>query len=167
MVENSHEGWVAGQHVLLRVFFSGRVFESHPLSITNAPVSHSVISSSCSEGQLVLGARVVGDWTRALNTLARTSDAEFFGHSSEEEGTHCGPGPGPKRVMVMIDGPYGGVSFDLGRYENVLLFAGGAGVTFTMGLLDDIVGRIVRLKRRNGERTKRIEFAWCVKSFGE
>jgi len=166
-VENSHEGWVAGQHVLLRVFFSGRVFESHPLSVINAPASHSVLSSSRSEGQLVLGARVVGDWTRALNTLARMSDAEFSGHSTEVEGTCCEPEPGPKRVMVMIDGPYGGVSFDLGGYENVLLLAGGAGVTFTMGVLDDIVGRVVRLKRRHGERTRRIEFAWCVKSFGE
>lgn len=66
----------------------------------------------------------------------------------------------------MIDGPYGGLSLDLGQYENVLLFAGGAGATFAMGVLDDIVGRITRLNRRNGERTRRIEFAWCVKSFG-
>jgi len=95
------------------------------------------------------------------------SDAEFLGHPAEEGGTCCEREAGPKRVMVMIDGPYGGVTFDLGRYENVLLFAGGAGVTFTIGVLDDIIGRIVRLKRRDGERTRRIEFAWCVKSFGE
>ena len=121
--------------------------------------------SSHSEGRLLLGARVVGDWTRALNTLARMSDAEFHGHVAEE--TRCEPEFGPKRVMVMIDGPYGGMSFDLGSYENVLLFAGGAGITFTIGVLDDIVGRIVRLKRRDGERTRKIEFAWCMKSFGE
>ncbi len=114
-----------------------------------------------------MGARVVGDWTRALNSLARMSDVELSGHPVEEEGTRREPEAGPKRVMVMIDGPYGGMSFDLGRYENVLLFAGGAGVTFTMGVLDDIIGRIVRLKRRDGERTRRIQFAWCVKSFGE
>jgi ferric-chelate reductase len=95
------------------------------------------------------------------------SDAEFSGYPVETEGTHCAPEPGPKRVMVMIDGPYGGISFDLGQYENVLLFAGGVGVTFTMGVLDDIVGRIVRLKRRDGERTKSIVFVWCVRSIGE
>jgi len=65
-----------------------------------------------------------------------------------------------------VDGPYGGCGLDLGRYETALLFAGGAGATFTLGLLDDIVGRCVRLGRPNGERTRRIEFAWCVKSFG-
>jgi ferric-chelate reductase len=94
------------------------------------------------------------------------SDAESSGHAVEDR-TRYEPEYGPKKVMVMVDGPYGGISFDLGQYENILLFAGGAGVTFTMGVLDDIVGRIVRLKRRHGERTRRIEFAWCVKSFGE
>ena len=67
----------------------------------------------------------------------------------------------------MIDGPYGGISFDLGRYEHVLLVAGGAGITFTLGVLDDLIGRIVRLGRRGGERTRRVEFAWCIRSFGQ
>lgn len=68
--------------------------------------------------------------------------------------------------MVMIDGPYGGISFDLGRYEHVLLVAGGAGITFTLGVLDDLVGRIVN-GRQGGERTKKVQFAWCVRSFGQ
>jgi ferric-chelate reductase len=70
-------------------------------------------------------------------------------------------------VHVTIDGPYGGCSLDLGEYENVLLAAGGAGVTFTLGLLDDLVGRIVRHQRGRGERTRRIEFAWAIRSYGE
>lgn len=70
-------------------------------------------------------------------------------------------------MHVMIDGPYGGCSIDLGEYESVLLFSGGSGVTFTLGMLDDIVGRVVKLGRSGGERTKRIEFAWCIRSFGE
>lgn len=70
-------------------------------------------------------------------------------------------------VQVMIDGPYGGCSTDLGRYESVLLVAGGSGATFTLGLLDDIVGRVVRLGRKGGEVTRRIEFAWCIRSFGK
>ena len=66
----------------------------------------------------------------------------------------------------MIDGPYGGCSIDLGEYESVLLFSGGSGVTFALGMLEDIVGRVVRLGREGGEMTKRIEFAWCIRSFG-
>lgn len=69
-------------------------------------------------------------------------------------------------VQVMIDGPYGGCSIDLGEYESVLLFSGGSGVTFALGMLDDIVGRVVKLGRSGGERTKRIEFVWSISSFG-
>lgn len=70
-------------------------------------------------------------------------------------------------VQVMLDGPYGGSSVDLGRYESALLVAGGSGITFTLGLLDDIVGRCTKLGRSQGERTRKIEFAWCIRSFGD
>jgi len=66
----------------------------------------------------------------------------------------------------MLDGPYGGSTVDIGEFESVVLVAGGSGVTFTLGLLDDIVGRVLNLKRTGGERTRRIEFAWCIRSYG-
>ena len=69
-------------------------------------------------------------------------------------------------VHVLIDGPYGGSSLDLGDYETVLLISGGSGITFTLGLLDDIVGRCIRKGRKNGEKTKRIELSWCIRSLG-
>ncbi|KAF8527870.1 iron reductase [Hysterangium stoloniferum] len=143
-VHNCDGGWIAGQHVQLRVFFSGRMFESHPLTILNSPSPTSCTSS----GELILGARVCGDWTRALNDVARLG---------EKQNVH---------VNVMIDGPYGGSTVDIGEYDTALLVAGGSGITFTLGLLDDIVGRVVNLKRSGGERTTRIEFVWCIKSFG-
>ncbi|THH15440.1 hypothetical protein EW146_g5043 [Bondarzewia mesenterica] len=156
-VQDSDGGWEAGQHVRLRVFFGGRVFESHPLTILNAPTSSSCIPSRA----LLLGARVKGDWTRALHKYARTEQARLAGLLGEkkDEVTDI-------PVQVMLDGPYGGCSVDLGSYESVLLVAGGAGATFTLGLLDDIVGRCVKLGRSGGERTRRIEFAWAIRSFG-
>jgi hypothetical protein len=102
---------------------------------------------------MLLGARTVGNWTRALNEFARAKERE------EQKGEE-------KFAMVMIDGPYGGISFDLGRYDSVLLVAGGTGATFTMGVLDDLVGRIVRCGRRDGERTTKIQFTWYIRSFG-
>ncbi|KAI0640857.1 iron reductase [Trametes meyenii] len=151
-VHDCDGGWVAGQHVRLRVFFSGRVFESHPLTIVNAPASSSCIPGSA----LTLVARVRGDWTRAINQFA-TKEQERISEKGEQPGVP---------VQVMIDGPYGGSSIDLGDYESVLLVAGGSGATFTLGLLDDIVARCVKLGRRNGEKTRRIEFAWCIRSYG-
>ncbi|KAJ8081405.1 ferric-chelate reductase Frp1 [Marasmius tenuissimus] len=151
-------GWQAGQHVRLRVFFSGRVFESHSLSIMNAPPSISAMSNSNTAGGIILGARVRGDWTKALNSYAE-SESE---RTSEKPSTRAIEVP----VHVMLDGPYGGCSLDLGSYESILLIAGGSGATFTLGLLDDIIGRCIRLRRRNGEKIRRIEFAWWIRSFG-
>ncbi|KAF9446921.1 hypothetical protein P691DRAFT_707681 [Macrolepiota fuliginosa MF-IS2] len=166
------DGWTAGQHVRLRVFFSGRIFESHPLTILTAPPSTSCLNNVYAPG-ITLGARSVGDWSRALNKFARNKGYLESEYSSQKEKAiddnesteFCSSAP-QTQVQVMVDGPYGGCGLDLGRYETVLLFAGGAGATFTLGMLDDIVGRCVRLGRPNGERTRRIEFAWCIKSFG-
>ncbi|CAG7848050.1 SubName: Full=Related to ferric reductase (Metalloreductase) {ECO:0000313/EMBL:CCA71821.1} [Serendipita indica DSM 11827] len=157
-VDGCDFGWVAGQHVRVRALYGGRVFESHALSICNAPANISTISSS--HGQIFLAARVVGDWTRSLNAFAQAIDD----HSTEEQ--CCDDKLPEQQITVMLDGPYGGISFDLGTYEHVLLVAGGAGITFTLGVLDDLVGRIVRLGRPYGERTNKIELAWCIKSFG-
>ncbi|KIM37682.1 hypothetical protein M413DRAFT_448216 [Hebeloma cylindrosporum] len=153
-------GWIAGQHVRLRVFFSGRVFESHPLSVFSAPPDVSCITSMPTG--ISLGVRAVGDWSKALNSFANQGVAEIRARSQEKHADD----PLELPVQVMVDGPYGGCSVDLGGYETVVLIAGGSGITFTLGLLDDIVGRCVRKGRENGERTRRIEFAWCVRSFG-
>ena len=70
------------------------------------------------------------------------------------------------RLMVMLDGPYGGPTIDIGQYERVLLIAGGSGVTFTLALLDEIVGRITHGGRAGGEATKTIQFVWYIRSWG-
>ncbi|KAF8170760.1 hypothetical protein BJ912DRAFT_1083580 [Pholiota molesta] len=171
-------GWVAGQHVRLRVFFSGRIFESHPLTIFAAPPDVSCITSM--PRGVSLGARAVGDWTRALNAYAVQTAVELqllslheksalpphHPHNDGSGGDDEGKPPAEVPVQVMLEGPYGGCSVDLGDYETALLFAGGSGATFALGVLDDIVGRCVRKGRKGGERTRRIEFAWCVRSFG-
>jgi ferric-chelate reductase len=113
---------------------------------------------------LMLGSRAVGDWSRALHAYAQREKDLTIGATETEKPQDTQTIGAP--VQVVIDGPYGGCSIDLGEYESVLLFSGGSGVTFTLGMLDDIVGRVVRLGRSGGERTKRIEFAWCIRSFG-
>jgi ferric-chelate reductase len=110
---------------------------------------------------IVLGARVAGDWTQALNRYASIEQRRLAAENNEKVDAVHVP------VHVMIDGPYGGCGLDLGEYETVLLVAGGAGVTFTLGLLDDLVGRVVRHQRGRGERTRRVEFVWAIRSLGE
>ncbi|KAF9072860.1 ferric reductase like transmembrane component-domain-containing protein [Rhodocollybia butyracea] len=182
-IQDCDSNWLAGQHIRLRVFFSGRVFESHPLTIMNAPGNITCLDSptSTESGRsIILGARVNGDWTRALNKYAESEGkivqagsamwvAEKKATASSTSSiisTDVPPTLPSVPVQVMLDGPYGGCSLDLGRYETVLLIAGGSGATFTLGLLDDIVGRCTRLARPRGEKTRRIEFVWCIRSYG-
>ena len=142
------------------MFFGGRLFESHPLTILNAPAPISSISCRT----LTLGSRAVGDWSRALHAYAQREKDLILGAAETEKPEDSQAVGVP--VQVMIDGPYGGCGIDLGDYENVLLIGGGSGVTFMLGMLDDIVGRVVKLRREGGERTRRIEFSWCIRSFG-
>jgi len=155
------------------------VFESHPLTVLTATPDLSCITSL--PAGMSFGVRTSGNWSCALNRYANGTPSQ-----SQEVPTN---GTGPSRstekleepketlpketlppvevpVQVLVDGPYGGCSIDLGDYETVFLLAGGSGITFTLGLLDDIVGRCLKKGRRNGEKTRRIEFAWCIKSFG-
>jgi hypothetical protein len=124
---------------------------------------------------MILGARACGDWSRALNAFAAVRAAEDESLSKAEEkdkrldadaDEFAGPADLGTDVHLILDGPYGGSSLDAGAYERVLLFAGGSGATFTLGILDDLVGRCVRRGRAGGERTRRVEWVWCVRSFG-
>ncbi|KAL5479082.1 FRP1_2 [Sanghuangporus weigelae] len=201
-------GWTVGQHVRLRVFFPHRMLESHALTIMNAPQTTTCLVDAGFEQELILGARVSGDWSRALNAYTRRRNALSVGDADEEalsptksskfsvaseaevedgESIHLSelpvmsksenaseallsnssdwsPADHGTSVQVMLDGPYGGCSIDVGTFEHVLFVAGGSGVTFTLSLLDDLVGRCLKLGRRNGEVTRRVAFTWCIRS---
>lgn len=101
----------------------------------------------------------------ASNELSLKDKAEKEKAESESESSSLLPGVGVP-VQVFIDGPYGGPTIDPGSYSSIVLFAGGSGATFTLGVLDDIVGRCVRLGRPGGEKVTRVEFGWCVRGFG-
>jgi ferric-chelate reductase len=145
------------------------IFESHPFTITNAPSS----SLSSTPRGIILYAKVCGDWTRRLQSLARDvatleeeEDAEerekFI--QDEKEGKVCVGGmehPG-KRVTVMIDGPYGGLKLDLAEYEAVLLVAGGSGITFVLGAIEEAI----RVKEA-GWGPSKVEVAWVVRDMCE
>jgi ferric-chelate reductase len=129
---------------------------------------------------IILGARVMGDWTKALNeyalregnsiqSLAQSTPAAAGVHSSSSSTSGSLPqGPMPVPVQVMFDGPYGGCKLDLPSYERVLLVAGGSGVTFAVGVLDELVAAccLSKAKGKTEVRTERVDFVWCTKSFG-
>ncbi|KAK4705430.1 hypothetical protein P7C70_g764, partial [Phenoliferia sp. Uapishka_3] len=159
-----HSGWRAGQHLSIRLFFAPpspsvfsafRMFEAHPFSISNAPPSVGVLNSGDSASRGIdLFARSCGkgSWTGDLYATA-----ELGARVAEAKAND-----GNKRVLHMlalVEGPYGGI----GPYrevdeENVLLVAGGSGMGFTLGILDELVGR--RVNSRTGGK---IEVVWAVR----
>jgi hypothetical protein len=102
--------------------------------------------------------QVIGLDLEAFGRYASSDQECIANENSEKADTLRVP------VYVMSNSPYGGCSLDLGDYEDVLLVAGGADVTFTLGLLDDLIGGIVRHQRVRNERTLRVEFVWIVRS---
>lgn len=85
--------------------------------------------------------------------LANKAQSEGGGNVDEEGIDHPG-----KRVQVMIDGPYGGLSMDLGQYESVLLVGGGSGITFILGSIEEAL-RV----REKGREPAKVDVAWVVK----
>ncbi|KAJ8586863.1 hypothetical protein M405DRAFT_336481 [Rhizopogon salebrosus TDB-379] len=138
-VHNCDEGWLTGQHVRLRVFLSNRVLESHTFAIPSALPSHSCLSPP----GLLLAARTNRDWTWALNIYTRKEEERSQVNGKSEGGSFAS-------VQVMLDGAYGGSSIYLGRYSSTLLVAGGSGITFILSLLDDVVGRCIKLGHNQG-----------------
>jgi predicted ferric reductase len=67
---------------------------------------------------------------------------------------------GPWKTRVVIDGPYGGPPRDPGSFDTVVLVAGGAGVTFTMPIMKDLVRRMQDLGKL---RCSKLIFIWSVK----
>lgn len=127
---------------------------------------------------MLLAARACGDWSRSLHNfgladadgeLAAEKKAADLEAGEPQDVARAGGRddfPGPEAHFI-LEGPYGGPTLRAGDYERVLLFAGGSGITFTLAVLDELVGRCVRLGRREGEKTRRVVWCWCVRSFGK
>lgn len=118
-------GWKPGQHVFLRFLDAGlHAFTSHPFTIASVrggvddSSDDSLIESKRSKSSLDVFFRVRGGSTASLARML-----------IEHEGT----------ARVLVDGPYGGVPVDMGKFDTVLLFAGGIGSTFTLPILMDLI----------------------------
>lgn len=70
-----------------------------------------------------------------------------------------------RSTVVLLDGPYGGLgNARIGRYETVLLLAGGAGASFITALLEEVCEGIA--KDESGVVTSRVDLIWAVRDEG-
>ena len=136
------------------------MFESHPLTITTS-------TAPPGRGQgIILFAKVAGDWTRKINAIAtageRTIGQEVADQAQSEASSdhdRC------LQVQVLLDGPYGGLKLDLAEYQTVLIFAGGSGVTFALGCIEEAMRR----SHDSGaeRRLRHLQLVWAVKDLGQ
>ncbi|KAJ7931052.1 iron reductase [Mycena leptocephala] len=153
-------GWRAGQHVQVRILLGGgSSAQAHPLTILCAPPDTTCLVPPPG---LLLAARACGRWSRALHAFGSEA-ADSFTPGAESVDTEEDDAATGRAVHAILDGPYGGPTLDAGTYGAVLFLAGGSGATATLGTLDDLVGRCVRRGRASGERTRRVEWVWCVR----
>lgn len=116
-------------------------------------------------------AKVSGDWTRRLYAMSKDVATLEVGEDVEEreaflekmkeyqgEGSRARVDHPGKQVTVISDGPYGGLKMDLAEYDSVLCFAGGSGITFALGTIEEAI-RV----REAGRRPSRVQVIWAVK----
>ncbi|KAI9057357.1 incomplete iron reductase [Trametes sanguinea] len=142
-IPSINSGWRAGQHVRLRVLSLGMGWrgwaEAHPFTIA------SVCRSPSGEG-LVLMCKKAGDWTSRLYELAQRAD---YGEAN---------GIGSS-VQVVVEGPYGGPGHAIfGSFSGALFVAGGSGITFALGAVQDLIKKDLEYK----SRVRAIELVWSV-----
>jgi hypothetical protein len=165
-------GWRAGQHVRLRVV-SNAWFGWWTTWLFGRARPFTIASGSNSAG-MILSVKVQGSWTRSL--LDMSGDAADA--RPKERFTDPERGRGPSReVRVIVEGPYGkhrslavpnganaihhkgGPGYTLySAYSAVVLVAGGSGISYVMGVLDDMLQKHACGK----SRVRVIEVIWSV-----
>lgn len=72
-------------------------------------------------------------------------------------------------VKVLLSGPYGGLKLDMAQYQSVLLVAGGSGVTFMLGAIEECLVRKADLRKRGRgeEGPRKVECVWVVRDMCE
>lgn len=178
-------GWRGGQHLSIRVFFvppplvhargTGRLarvakdaahalrsavrpFEAHPLSIATAPTGLAADGTGLERGiELYARSCGAGTWTDDLHRFVVASEAISAARR-----------PTPKkrktRMLCLLEGPYGGLPAYssplalLEDTESLLLVAGGSGMSFVLGVLDELVGR-----RLGAQKRGRVDVVWVVR----
>ncbi|KAI0084940.1 incomplete iron reductase [Irpex rosettiformis] len=142
-INGVNAGWRAGQHVRLRVLEGGLGpigwLEAHPFTVAS-------VAKSPSEEGLILMCKKTGTWTNKLFDLAKRREYSEVGGVGRD-------------VRVLVEGPYGGPGHTVyTSFSGALVVAGGSGITFALGMVQDLLQR----DREGKSRLKCIELVWSV-----
>ncbi|KAL8527580.1 hypothetical protein ACS0TY_005438 [Phlomoides rotata] len=113
----------------------------HPFSVSSSPLE--------GENRLAILIKVLGDWTEKLERRVSA------GQGSE---TEC------SKITASVEGPYGHESPYHLTYENLILVAGGIGISPFLAILSDILHRINTAKPC---LPRNVMIIWAVKTSNE
>ena len=131
--------WRPGQYVYLRIPGIS-IFENHPFTIASLCSDDFPSEYGEEYKDMALIFKPYGGFTRRVLDTA----------------TKMGP---LHTYRVFLDGPYGGMQRSLDSFDNVVLVAGGSGITALVSHLLDLVKRM-----RDGKAvTRKIQIIWAVK----
>ncbi|GAA5946346.1 hypothetical protein JCM3765_000207 [Sporobolomyces pararoseus] len=137
--------WEAGQHAYLKMIDPSFIrtphiyFQSHPFSISNVPACSEIDEQGRHEMLFVI---------RTRKGMTKTL-AERLASSSN----------GSADLWMTVEGPYGG-SVDTEQFHEVLLVAGGAGISHCMSLL----AQILHQARTSYGCATRVRVVWTVQN---
>lgn len=158
--------WTAGQYVYVRFMGLEGGFsktQSHPFSIVNVPRSSEKDPDSTKEIQLIIRIKQGITLTLAEYVLAH-SDSTSLTSSQMMTAIDSTPFPSTCQMTVAIEGPYGNAPTPgPEEFRNIILFAGGSGVTHPAAILDELLTRV-----QSGEEvgTESIRLVWAIQHLG-
>lgn len=122
------------------------------------PISVSQRGETSSDGTTTFHIKATGPWTQALARLAVDGTLEKGAMPTRAQAS-------AKEVGVALDGPYGSLHIDLSAYSDLVLIAGGIGITPIANILE----RLHALNNTSLERKlrypllKRVTVVWVFK----
>ncbi|GAA5859135.1 hypothetical protein JCM1840_003767 [Sporobolomyces johnsonii] len=137
LVPSPRGRWEAGQHAYIAFpTHLGIAWQLHPFSIANVPVR-----TQPEQAMLFVMRVQQGMTARLAKRLSQHPD-------------------GTDAIWLALEGPYGKSSYDTALFHDLLLVAGGSGITHCMSVLADA---IEKAKFANG-RARRIHLVWVMQS---
>ncbi|KAA1090936.1 hypothetical protein PGT21_018422 [Puccinia graminis f. sp. tritici] len=145
-----HFTWSPGQHIYIS-FWSSKMLTKpwlygrwHPFTLTNLSSDGTLRRKDGTE----VDQNDRRSWTGCCLVQVRGGTTKWL-----EE--HAGA-----NIQVLIDGPYGGNGGSIAAYSTLVLIAGGAGITYVLGVLEGVA---ISARRNQGGQLRRVEVHWVLR----